>query len=158
MNKDEICKEIEIESFQLEKRRIAKMRTIIVSLSLFAVVLVYIVLSPSYEPTKTTSQETVEEGKRPATREKQLLHVLRVRRPAKRIGRQFMPLRQNTLLSWPSWNVNGMNSRPVNTIDLKADCIAIPITNWKSNAGLLSGPCITPRKRFGMWSGSNGRG
>ena len=37
------------------------MRTIIVSLSLFAVVLVYIVLNPSDKPTKTTSQETVEE-------------------------------------------------------------------------------------------------
>ncbi len=40
------------------------MRAIIVSLSLFAVVLVYIVLSPNYEPTKTTSQETVGEGKK----------------------------------------------------------------------------------------------
>ena len=40
------------------------MRTIIVSLSLLAVVLAYIVLSPSYEPTKTTSQETVGEGKK----------------------------------------------------------------------------------------------
>ena len=40
------------------------MRTIIVSLSLFAVVLAYIVLSPSYEPTTTTSQETVGEGKK----------------------------------------------------------------------------------------------
>ena len=39
------------------------MRTIIVSLSLFAVVLVYIVLSPSDKPTTTTSQETVGEGK-----------------------------------------------------------------------------------------------
>ena len=40
------------------------MRTIIVSLSLFAVVLAYILLSPNYEPTKTTSQETVGEGKK----------------------------------------------------------------------------------------------
>ena len=40
------------------------MRTIIVSLSLFGVVLAYIVLSPSYESTKTTSQETVGEGKK----------------------------------------------------------------------------------------------
>ena len=40
------------------------MRTIIVSLSLFAVVLAYIVLSPSYEPTTTTSQKTVGEGKK----------------------------------------------------------------------------------------------
>ena len=40
------------------------MRTIIVSLSLFAVVLVYIVLNPSDKPTKTTSQETVGEGKK----------------------------------------------------------------------------------------------
>ena len=40
------------------------MRTIIVSLSLFAVILVYIALSPSYEPTTTTSQETVREGKK----------------------------------------------------------------------------------------------
>ena len=39
------------------------MRTIIVSLSLFAVVLVYIALSPSYEPTKTTSQKTMAEEK-----------------------------------------------------------------------------------------------
>ncbi len=39
------------------------MRTIIVSLSLFAVVLAYIVLSPSYEPTKTTSQKTAAEAK-----------------------------------------------------------------------------------------------
>ena len=40
------------------------MRTIIVSLSLFAVVLAYILLSPSYESTKTTSQETAAEGKK----------------------------------------------------------------------------------------------
>ena len=40
-----------------------KMRTIIVSLSLFVVVLAYILLSPSYEPTETTSQETAAEGK-----------------------------------------------------------------------------------------------
>ena len=40
-----------------------KMRTIIVSLSLFAVVLTYIVLSPSYEPTKTTNQKTAAEEK-----------------------------------------------------------------------------------------------
>ncbi len=40
------------------------MRTIIVSLSLFAVVLVYIVLSPNDKPTTTTSQETVGEGKK----------------------------------------------------------------------------------------------
>ena len=39
------------------------MRTIIVSLSLFAVVLVYIVLSPSDKPTTTTSQKTMAEGK-----------------------------------------------------------------------------------------------
>ena len=39
------------------------MRTIIVSLSLFAVVLVYIVLSPSDKPTKITSQETAAEEK-----------------------------------------------------------------------------------------------
>ena len=39
------------------------MRTIIVSLSLFAVVLAYIVLSPSYEPTTTTSQKTPAEEK-----------------------------------------------------------------------------------------------
>ena len=37
------------------------MRTIIVSLSLFAVVLVYIVLSPNDKPTTTTSQETAAE-------------------------------------------------------------------------------------------------
>ncbi len=40
------------------------MRTIIVSLILFAVVLVYIVLNPSDKPTKTTSQETAAEGKK----------------------------------------------------------------------------------------------
>ena len=39
------------------------MRTIIVSLSLFAVVLAYIVLSPSNKPTTTTSQETMAEEK-----------------------------------------------------------------------------------------------
>ena len=39
------------------------MRTIIVSLSLFAVVLVYIVLSPSDKPTTTTSQKTMAEEK-----------------------------------------------------------------------------------------------
>ncbi len=39
------------------------MRTIIVSLSLFAVVLAYIALSPSYDPTKTTSQKTAAEAK-----------------------------------------------------------------------------------------------
>ena len=39
------------------------MRSIIVSLSLFAVVLIYIVLSPNYEPTKTTSQKTAAEEK-----------------------------------------------------------------------------------------------
>ena len=39
------------------------MRTIIVSLSLFAVVLVYIALSPNYEPTKTTSQKMAAEEK-----------------------------------------------------------------------------------------------
>ena len=39
------------------------MRTIIVSLSLFAVVLVYIVLSPNDKPTTTTSQKTATEGK-----------------------------------------------------------------------------------------------
>ena len=40
------------------------MRTIIVSLSLFAVVLAYIVLNPSDKPTKTTSQEKAAEGKK----------------------------------------------------------------------------------------------
>ena len=39
------------------------MRTIIVSLSLFAVVLVYIVLSPNDKPTTTTSQKTMAEEK-----------------------------------------------------------------------------------------------
>ena len=39
------------------------MRSIIVSLSLFAVVLAYILLSPSYEPTTTTNQKTMAEGK-----------------------------------------------------------------------------------------------
>ena len=39
------------------------MRTIIVSLSLFAVVLVYILLNPNDKPTTTTSQETAAEGK-----------------------------------------------------------------------------------------------
>ena len=39
------------------------MRTIIVSLSLFAVVLVYIVLSPNNKPTTLTSQKTMAEGK-----------------------------------------------------------------------------------------------
>ncbi len=39
------------------------MRTIIVSLSLLAVVLAYIVLSPNDEPTTTTSQKTAVEGK-----------------------------------------------------------------------------------------------
>ena len=39
------------------------MRTIIVSLSLFAVVLAYIVLSPSDKPTTTTSQKTMAEEK-----------------------------------------------------------------------------------------------
>ncbi len=39
------------------------MRTIIVSLILFAVVLVYIVLSPSDKPTKMTSQKTAAEVK-----------------------------------------------------------------------------------------------
>ena len=39
------------------------MRTIIVSLSLFAVVLAYIALSPSDKPTTTTSQKTAAEGK-----------------------------------------------------------------------------------------------
>ena len=41
-----------------------KMRTIIVSMiGLFAVVLAYIVLSPSDKPTTTTSQKTMAEGK-----------------------------------------------------------------------------------------------
>ena len=39
------------------------MRTIIVSLSLFAVVLIYIVLSPNDKPTTTTNQKTMAEGK-----------------------------------------------------------------------------------------------
>ena len=40
------------------------MRTIIVSMiGLLAVVLAYIVLSPNYEPTTTTSQKTMTEGK-----------------------------------------------------------------------------------------------
>lgn len=39
------------------------MRTIIVSLSLFAVVLAYILLSPSDKPTTTTSQKTIAEEK-----------------------------------------------------------------------------------------------
>ena len=39
------------------------MRTIIVSFSLFAVVLVYIVLSPNDKPTTTTNQKTAAEEK-----------------------------------------------------------------------------------------------